>query len=99
MSNMRGKITLTPTLPGAGDLFRSIVTSEARVRPFYTGTGSILLQPSLGGYHVLTVAEGEGSILEPGYLASEGGVELGLYREPSVESLRRRRILRRGRQR
>ena len=66
MSNMRGKITLTPRLPGAGDMFRSIFTSEARVRPFYTGTGSILLQPSLGGYHVMDVEEGEGWILEPG---------------------------------
>ena len=88
MSNMRGEITLTPRLPGAGDVFRSIFTSEARVRPFYTGTGSILLQPSLGGYHVLDVAEGEGWILEPGvYWASEGGVELGLYREPFWPSL------------
>ena len=59
MSNMRGAITLTPRLPRAGDVFRSLFTSEARVRPFYTGTGSILLQPSLGGYHVLDVAEGE----------------------------------------
>ena len=60
MSNMRGSITLTPRLPGAGDVFRSLFTSEARVRPFYTGTGSILLQPSLGGYHVLDVIEGRG---------------------------------------
>ena len=63
MSNMRGKITLTPRLPGVGDLFRSMFTSEARVRPFYTGTGSILLQPSLGGYHVLD--RGGGRALDP----------------------------------
>ena len=88
MSNMRGNITLTPRLPGVRDVFRSIFTSEARVRPYYTGTGSILLQPSLGGYHVMTVAPGETWILEPGvYLASEGGVELGLHREPAFQSL------------
>lgn len=88
MSNMRGNITLTPRLPRVGDVLRSIFTSEARVRPFYTGTGSILLQPSLGGYHVVDVREGEGWILEPGvYLASEGGVELGLYREAMFASL------------
>ena len=94
MSNMRGSITLTPRLPGAGDIFRSLFTSEARVRPFYTGTGSILLQPSLGGYHVLDVEEGEGWILEPGvYLASEGGVELGLLPRAVVpEPLGRRRL-------
>ena len=88
MSNLRGEIAFTPRLPGAGDVFRSIFTSEARVRPYYSGTGSILLQPSLGGYHVLDVAEGEGWILEPGvYWASEGSVELGLYREPFWASL------------
>ena len=88
MSNMRGSITFTPRLPGAGDVLRSIFTSEARVRPFYTGTGSILLQPSLGGYHVLEVTEGEDWILEPGvYWASEGGVALGLAREPFWASL------------
>jgi uncharacterized protein (AIM24 family) len=88
MSNLRGSIEFTPRLPAAGDIFRSMFTSEARVRPYYQGTGSILLQPSLGGYHVLDVAEGEPWILEPGvYWASEGSVELGLFREPFWASL------------
>jgi uncharacterized protein (AIM24 family) len=88
MSNMRGAISFTPRLPSAGDVLRSIFTSEARVRPYYSGTGSILLQPSLGGYHVLEVVEGDAWILEPGvYWASEGSVELGLYREPLFPSL------------
>jgi uncharacterized protein (AIM24 family) len=88
MSNMRGTVTLTPRLPSAGDVLRSVFTSEARVRPYYSGTGSILLQPSLGGYHILEVMPGERWILEPGvYWASEGGVELGLHREPFWSSL------------
>jgi uncharacterized protein (AIM24 family) len=82
LSNMSGAITLTPRLPSPSDLFRSMFNSEARIRPYYTGTGSILLQPSLGGYHLMEVAPGERWILEPGvYWSSEGGVELGLYRE------------------
>jgi len=88
LSNMRGQITLTPKLPRARDVFRSLFTAEARIRPFYAGTGSILLQPSLGGYHVLDVTEDEGWILEPGvYWASEGSVELGLFRERLFASL------------
>ena len=87
LSNMRGQIELTPRLPGAGDLWRSIFTSEARVRPWYSGTGTILLQPSLSGYHVFDVAEGERWILEPGvYWASEGEVALGVTREPIFAS-------------
>jgi uncharacterized protein (AIM24 family) len=88
LSTSRGNITLTPRLPGAGDVFRSIFTDEARIRPYYTGTGSILLQPSLTGYHVLEVEEGEHWILESGvYLASEGSVTLGLHRERMWSSL------------
>jgi uncharacterized protein (AIM24 family) len=88
LSNMRGRIEFTPRLPGAGDLWRSIFTSEARVRPWYNGTGKILLQPSLSGYHVFDVAEGERWVLEPGvYWASEGSVGLGFAREPLFASL------------
>jgi uncharacterized protein (AIM24 family) len=87
LSNMRGEIVMTPRLPSMGDIFRAFFTNEARIRPYYEGTGSILLQPSLGGYHVFAV-EGERWILEPGvYWASEGGVELGLWRERIFPSL------------
>lgn len=88
LSNMRGHIEFTPRLPGAGDLWRSLFTREARVRPWYRGTGTIILQPSLAGYHVLDVAKGERWFLEPGvYWASEGSVRLGLSREPIFASL------------
>ncbi len=83
MSNLRGKVSLTPRLPGLGDMFRSMFTKEAVIRPYYSGTGSILLQPSLSGYHVIDVIEGERWILEPGvYWVSEGSIELSMYREP-----------------
>ncbi|WP_371037775.1 AIM24 family protein [Rhodosalinus sp. FB01] len=88
LSNMCGRIEFTPRLPGAGDLWRSLFTREARVRPWYRGTGRIILQPSLSGYHVLHVAKGERWLLEPGvYWASEGSVRLGLSREPLFASL------------
>lgn len=88
MSTMRGDIKLTPRLPGFGDIFRSIFTSEARIRPYYSGSGSIMLQPSLAGYHLLDVEDGEAWILEPEiYWASEGNVALGMRREPFWSSL------------
>ena len=88
LSNMRGNIQLRPRPPSPRDLMRSMFTSEARVRPYYTGTGAILLQPSLGGYHILTVEKGERWILEPSvYWASEGSVQLGLLRERILPSL------------
>lgn len=88
LSNMTGKIDFTPRLPGAGDVFRAMFTRETRIRPFYTGTGTIHLQPSLQGYHLLDVKQGERWILEPQvYWANEGSVALGLYREPFFHGL------------
>jgi uncharacterized protein (AIM24 family) len=87
LSNMTGRIKLTPRVPGAGEIFRSMFTREARVRPFYEGTGTILLQPSLAGYHIFRAAEGERWLLEPGvYWASEASVKLGLARDPMLPS-------------
>lgn len=87
LSNMRGAITMTAALPRPGEFIRSLITREARVRPRYTGTGSVLLQPSLGGFFVLEVS-GTRWILEPGvYLASEGDVTLGVRRERFWPSL------------
>ena len=88
LSNMCGDIELVPRLPGLRDLYRWVFTSESRIRPYYTGTGTILLQPSLTGYHIFNVVEGERWILETGiYWASEGSVQLGFAREPLLASL------------
>jgi uncharacterized protein (AIM24 family) len=83
MSNTRGHVKLIPRVPTVMDAFRSIYNEEARVRPWYEGSGTILLQPSLAGYHLMDIAEGERWVLEPGvYWASEGSVKLGLTRDP-----------------
>jgi len=88
LSNMRGNIRIRPRPPSPRDIFRSLFTQEARIRPYYRGTGSIALQPSLGGYHVFEVAKGERWILEPRvYWASEGSVRLGLFRERTLPSV------------
>lgn len=87
LSNFSGSISFTPTLPALGDVFRSLFARESRVRPFYSGTGSILLQPSVAGFHVFDVELGETWILEPGeYWASEASVDLGLHRDPFLSS-------------
>ena len=87
LSNFSGTISFTPRLPAVGDVFRSIFARESRVRPFYSGTGSVILQPSVAGFHVFQVEEGEKWILEPGeYWASESSVDLGLHRDPLFAS-------------
>lgn len=87
LSNLSGEISFTPRLPKASEVFRSLFARESRVRPFYSGTGSVLLQPSVAGFHVFEVAAGETWILEPGeYWASEESVALGLHRDPFFSS-------------
>jgi uncharacterized protein (AIM24 family) len=87
LSNMRGNLTVKAPLPGLRDLFRSIFVDEARIRPSYTGTGTVVLESSLAGFHVIDLKD-ERWILEPGvYLASEGDVRLGLFRERMWPSL------------
>ena len=88
LSNLSGSIEFTPRLPGLRDMWRSIFTSESRIRPFYRGSGQIHLQPSLRGYHLLDVVAGEHWILEPGvYWASEASVNLGFTRDPFWSSM------------
>ncbi len=86
LSNMRGNLTVRAPLPGLRDMLRSLFVAEARIRPSYTGTGTVALQASLAGYHIIDLSQ-ERWVLEPGvYLASEGEVTLGLFRERMLPS-------------
>ena len=81
LSYLQGDIRITAKPPSPLSAIRSAMSNEALVRPKYTGTGTINLESSLGGYYPFEVA-GQSWILENGaYWASEGGVQLGLYRE------------------
>lgn len=81
LSYMQGDIKITAKPPSPLSALKSAISNEALVRPSYSGTGTINLESSMGGYHPFEVA-GESWILENGaYWASEGSVQLGLYRE------------------
>jgi uncharacterized protein (AIM24 family) len=85
--SVEGDIDLQVRVPSIPTVVRSILSEEAIRRPRCSGSGVLWLEPSFGGYHVLEL-KGESWILERGtYWASEGGVDLGLHREPVVTSL------------
>jgi uncharacterized protein (AIM24 family) len=87
LSYMQGNIRMDTPLPGLGQIFKCALSNESAVRPRYEGTGVVTLQSSMGGYYALDV-NGEDWILENGaYWASDGGVTLGLHREPVLTSL------------
>jgi uncharacterized protein (AIM24 family) len=87
LSYLQGDIRITARPPSPLSALKSAISNEALVRPSYSGTGTINLESSLGGYHSFEVA-GESWILENGaYWASDGGVQLGLHRERVWTSL------------
>lgn len=84
LSHMLGDIHMTARLPSLMTAIKAAVSGQAAVRPAYTGTGEIFLEPSSGGYHVFEVT-GESWVLENGaYWASEASVDLGLFRERAM---------------
>jgi len=87
LSYLQGQVRITAKPPSPLSALKSAISEEALVRPSYTGTGTINLESSMGGYHTFEVA-GESWILAKGaYWASEGGVTLGLHRERVLTSL------------
>jgi uncharacterized protein (AIM24 family) len=86
LSFMTGGIDMRSPVPSPITAIKNILSEEPIIRPRYTGTGSINLEPSFHGYHIFEVAE-EPWILEHGaFWASDGSVELGLYRDGMITS-------------
>jgi uncharacterized protein (AIM24 family) len=84
---MSGNVTMDVKLPSVGRILKSYASEEAHIRPTYTGTGTILLESSFGGFHVVDL-KGETWILESGsYWASDASLDLSAIRERVWTSL------------
>ncbi|WP_199245092.1 AIM24 family protein [[Phormidium] sp. ETS-05] len=72
---------------GVGGFFKALATGEALVRPSYTGTGELYLEPSFEGYHILNL-QGEEWVMDTGgYWASEGSVQVDAKRNKLLTGL------------
>jgi uncharacterized protein (AIM24 family) len=86
LSYMRGTVEMDTPLPTPGRAIRNMLSDEPVIRPRYSGRGQVYLTPSLGGYYTLELGE-EAWVLENGaYWASDGSVDLGVYRERMLTS-------------
>lgn len=84
---MTGDITMESKLfPSTGGILRSLLSEESVYRPSYTGTGAIYLESSFGGFHILDLKGGSWILENGAYWASEGSVQLGVYREGVMTS-------------
>jgi uncharacterized protein (AIM24 family) len=85
---MIGNIQMTAQAPTLGGIAKSFLTKEKAVRPVYSGTGVIYLEPTFGELNVLEIRPGENWILDKGaYVASDAGVAIGMYTNPAFQSI------------
>ena len=82
LNHMQGKITMDVPFPTLGTWWVSLFSDESPLRPRYHGTGSVWLDSTLGGYHVMQVRPDQRWILDTKcFWASDGEVRLSVHRE------------------
>jgi uncharacterized protein (AIM24 family) len=84
---MTGDIVMEAKLAFIGRAVTSYLSEESFIRPTYTGTGTIYLESSFGGFHVMDLADESWIVQAGGYWASEGSVRLTIRREKIWSSL------------
>lgn len=82
LNHMKGKVQMDVPWPSLKSWWVSLFSDESLLRPRYFGTGSVYLDSTLGGYHVMNVVPGERWILDTKcFWASDGEVQLSVHRE------------------
>ena len=88
LNHMQGAITMDVPWPTLKAWWVSLFSDESLLRPRYSGTGTVSLDSSLGGYHLLKVLPGDRWVLDTRcFWASDGEVKLSIYRERMLTSL------------
>lgn len=84
LNHYKGTITMDVPFPSLKAWWVSLFSDESLLRPRYQGTGTVYLDSSLGGFHVMQVEPGERWILDTKcFWASDGEVKLSVHREPT----------------
>jgi uncharacterized protein (AIM24 family) len=77
----RGAITMDARIPSLGTMVSASLSEERAVRPTLTGTGVVVLESSVGGFHILEMRGEEWIIERGGYWASDNEIAVGVHRE------------------
>lgn len=85
-----GPITLETKIGGASGLAKKLITStltdESVVKPLYSGSGDIYLEPTFN-YYLIVQLNNEEAVVDKGlYFASEGSIEVGVHTNKSVKT-------------
>ena len=85
LNHMVGALTMDVPLPTLKAWWVSLFSDESVVRPRYSGTGTVYLDSTLGGYHIMKLAAGDRWVLDTRcFWASDGQVKLSIHREPML---------------
>jgi uncharacterized protein (AIM24 family) len=88
MSHMRGDLTLKGRLAGPIRLIRAALSGEEALRPRISGTGTLYLESSFGGFHILDLPGTEKWVVESGaFWCSEARLKQTFHRERMTTSL------------
>jgi len=88
LNHMLGAITMDVPLPTLKSWWVSLFSDESVVRPRYSGTGTVYLDSTLGGYHIMKLAAGDRWVLDTRcFWASDGQVKLSIHREAMLTAL------------
>lgn len=83
-----GDIQMQVQGPSLGGMAKSLLTKEKIVRPVYSGSGEIFLEPTFGEIELLDLSGNDVWILDKGsFLASDISVQLGMYTNPVFTSV------------
>ena len=87
MHYMKGQITIDAKLPSMGKFLKAKFTKEKAVRPVYTGTGDVFLEPTFAEYEILNLQQ-ESWVLDRGaFLACETSVQVGMFTNKAISGL------------
>lgn len=85
---MNGQIQMTAEGPSLGGLAKSFLTKEKAVRPVYSGTGEIYLEPTFGELNIMELRPGEAWVLDKGaYVASDQGIAIDMQTNPAFRGM------------
>ena len=66
MSHMRGDLKMKGRLAGPIRLIRAALSGEEALRPTISGTGTLYLESSFGGFHIMDLPGTENWVVESG---------------------------------
>jgi uncharacterized protein (AIM24 family) len=87
LNYLRGNIRINARFPSLGGIIKRLLAEQTVIRPRYTGTGVVNLEASAGGFYIFDMDDVPWILEKGAYWASDGEVELSVFRETVLTSL------------